>query len=661
MQKTLILVIIGFLTIHLVILPEPCLAAGGNRALLLAQADEEELGDEDADETAEASDEAPAPKPSGKKIGGKTVSQNDSLDLAESNASVAMTGLEFRPNQNGGSIIVRTSGPAQYSSRMNSDTNQFILDLPGTSVPKKFQRPFNTKEFAGAISIFTAFQSEGSRSSRIIVQLREPVQVSVQKEGNTLLIIPSGGNAKSVGRRERSDEAQEGELEGDPVAFVNGKESRGNSQAYSPDGEKKALSASLDEFVSGVMKYYGHPISVSFKEGDIRDVLNFIAEESGLNMVVSEEVKGNVNIKLRKIPWDQALIIILQAKQLGYVRQGNILRIAPLEVLKREAETTKQTLDSQKSLTPLRTKIFKLNFAAAKSLLANIKVFLTPNRGQALEDERSNSLIVTDIDETLNKVEELIRRLDRRTPQVLIEAKIIEARELSSDSFGINWQSLQNGVNIGNFPTGVTSIATVQATGGLSYASGTRLSELGDLNVVLDILEREDKVNILASPRILATNNKPATIRQSSNVSFRRTTAGTLGTPGGVEYQIQPVAEVDFTVTPQIANDGTVSLDINVSRAYAGTQPSADAPFPINTRSAVTTLLVRDGDTAVIGGIYQNETTQGETGVPILRQIPLIGRLFSQLRKQSIRSELLLFITPKILESDSDSNNKQAL
>ncbi|MBX9769116.1 MAG: secretin and TonB N-terminal domain-containing protein, partial [Bdellovibrionales bacterium] len=396
MQKSLILVTFGFLTINLLLIPEAGFSAPRKAALLLAQADEAEFeGEEGADESADEEEEAPTPKSSGKKIGGKKVSQAENMDLVESNSSVNMTGLEFRPNQNGGSIIVRTSGPAQYSSRMNTDTNQFILELPGTTIPKKYQRPFNTKEFAGAISIFTAYQSEGSRSSRIIVQLRDPVQISVQKEGNTLILIPSG-SGKSNGSRARSEEtSQEAEGEGEPVAVVNGRESQASSQAYSPAGEKKALNASLDEFVSGSMRYYGHPISVSFKEGDIRDVLNFIAEESGLNMVISEEVKGNVNIKLRKIPWDQALIIILQAKQLGYVRQGNILRIAPLDVLKREAENTKQTLDSQKSLTPLRTKIFRLNFAEARSLLTNIKVFLTPNRGQAMEDERSNSLIVT--------------------------------------------------------------------------------------------------------------------------------------------------------------------------------------------------------------------------------------------------------------------------
>ncbi|MBX9769337.1 MAG: type II and III secretion system protein, partial [Bdellovibrionales bacterium] len=217
------------------------------------------------------------------------------------------------------------------------------------------------------------------------------------------------------------------------------------------------------------------------------------------------------------------------------------------------------------------------------------------------------------------------------------------------------------GMNIGKLAKDVLTTSPVQSTGGLSYASGTRLSEIGDLNVVLDILEREDKVNILASPRILAMNNKAATIKQSSNVSYRKTTAGTLATANGVDFVIQPVAEVDFTVTPQIASDGTVSLNINVARAYAGTQPQDGAPYPINTRSATTTLLVRDGDTAVIGGIYQNESTQGETGVPILRQIPLIGRLFSQFTKSTIRSELLLFITPKILESDADTESKQAL
>lgn len=669
MQSKLVLILVSLLTLTLSFAPEVVLSKAGKQRVLLAQADEEEEESAEQDESAAEEELSEAEAPA--KAPGKKVSKAPPPDEAtEGNGSdVAMTGLEFRPNQNGGSILVKTSSPAKYSSRMNNDTNQFILELPGTSVPKKYQRPFNTKEFGGAIGIFTAYQAEGGRASRIIVQLREPVQMSIQQEGDTLILIPAGsggGNGADGGRS--GSRSEDVDAEGEPVAVVNGRTSNAAGVPYSPGNEKKALSASIDEFVSGSMKYYGHPISVSFKDGDIRDVLNFIAEESGLNMVVSEEVKGNVSIKLRKIPWDQALIIILQAKQLGYVRQGNILRVAPLEVLKREAETTKLTLDSQKSLTPMKTKIFKINFADAKSLLVNIKVFLTPNRGQALEDERSNSLIVTDIDETLNKVEELIRRLDRRTPQVLIEAKIVEAREVASESLGINWQSLQNGVNIGalgtlgtGFGTDLSTYIPSSSTGGLSFTSGNRLSELGDLNVILGILEIEEKVNILASPRILAMNNKPATISQSSNVSYPETTAGTIGTPTATRWQLQPVPEVEFTVTPQIASDGTVSLNINVSRSYAGSPPAEGAPYPVNRRTATTTLLVRDGDTAVIGGIYQNESNGIETGVPILRKIPLIGKLFTQSRRNSVRSELLLFITPKILETDSDTSAKQAL
>ena len=667
MQRSLILILISLLTSNLLFASGVELSKT-EKWQMLAQADEEEVSEEFG-ESKSGQDLPEAKSPAPLKSSGKNISKaSPPKELPESDMpGVAMVGLEFRPNQSGGSILVRTSGPAKYTSRMNQETNQFVLELPGISVHKKYQRPFNTKEFGGAIGIFTAYQADGGRASRVIVQLREPVRMNIQQEGNTLILIPgdSAGGSRSSGGAAGSREV---EPEGEPVAVVNGRESKPAGVTYTAENEKKALNATIDEFVSGSMKYYGHPISVSFKDGDIRDVLNFIAEESGLNMVISEEVKGNVSIKLRKIPWDQALIIILQAKQLGYVRQGNILRVAPLEILKREAENTKLTLESQKSLTPMKTKIFRINFADVKSLLTNIKVFLTPNRGQALEDERSNSLIVTDIDETLNKVEELIRRLDRRTPQVLIEAKIVEAREIAAESLGINWQSLQNGVNVGALGTLATGSGTdlssyipSSSTGGLSFTSGGRLSELGDLNVILGILETENKVNILASPRILAMNNKSATIRQSSNVSFPETTAGTLGTPAATRWQLQIVPEVEFTVTPQISTDGTVSLNINVARAYAGPPPADNAPYPINQRSATTTLLVRDGDTAVIGGIYQNESTQNETGVPILRKIPLIGRLFTQSKRNLIRSELLLFITPKILEIESDIDTKQAL
>lgn len=599
--------------------------------------------------------------------------------------SVKIQNIKFLANQSGGTIAIDASGPLTYQPRVNSETNQFVIDLENVELPDNLKRPYILKEFPQAMfGAINAYQDPGSSTARVVVQMKsagfaEPV---LQAEGNTLYVIPStepmsvAESEVNPGLEPPTEEVVEDVVEDDAMGAVAGQEEvvaeeQSIDIAAAASDEAALGSKSLDEFLTGNSKFYGRPISIQVKDADIRDILGFIANESGTNMIIAQDVSGTISLKLREIPWDQALVTVMKAKGLGYVREGSVIRIATLQRLQQEASEAQRIIEAQQRLTPLRVRVIPVSYAKVSEISNQVTPFLTQGRGNVVFDDRTNSLIVTDTDEKLDKIQRLVAELDVAPAQVLIEGKVVEAVETFRKVMGINWSSSGANVEIsGNGGVGgnpvnlntnlaVTSLTT---TAGNPFNAGIEvgtLEVLGDLSARLSLAESDQLVNIISSPRVVTMNKTPATITQNSEV----VSISTVVNNGVSTRQVvrDPVV-VNLQVNPQITADGSVIMDIRVDREFAGVVVDTETQArPINRRQAQTTILVKNGATAVIGGMYNSTDLNNETGAPGLMKIPVLGWLFKSTQIDREKNELIFFLTPRILNLQEQSPSQKMM
>ncbi|MBW1760987.1 MAG: type IV pilus secretin PilQ [Deltaproteobacteria bacterium] len=426
-------------------------------------------------------------------------------------------------------------------------------------------------------------------------------------------------------------------------------------------------------------RYSGRRIDLDFKDADIHNILRLLSEVGGVNVVTADNVGGTVTIRMRDVPWDQALDVVLQAKSLGMVRQGNLLRVAPLAQLEQEREAAIARQKQQQQLAPLETRLVPVSYATAQNLQPRVRELLT-DRGSVSVDNRTNMLIVRDIVGQLDDVEDLVRNLDTQTPQVLIESRIVEASSSYSRDIGIQWggaavmssatgnptglrfpsdlgiaggvpvdaaptQGLSpfNGsVNNPNFAVNLPAVTGNGAGGALGLTMGS-LSGAVNLNVRLSAAEAAGSVRIISSPRVLTLDNSEASISQGTLIPFSQVSAQ------GVNTAFQE-AKLELNVTPHVTNDGAVAMDVKITRNEPDFgRVGANGDPTILEREAITQLLVDDGDTAVIGGIYTRNTGRNVDQVPFLGDIPVLGVLFKRRRFREDRNELLIFLTPRIV------------
>lgn len=566
--------------------------------------------------------------------------------VQSASAPVRITDLKFKANDNGGTIVVLANQPLTYSTRSNPDLHQFIIEVDNAILPDKLKRSLNTKDIKGAVGAIDAYQNPGSTTARFVIQMRDGVgEPMVQPEGNSLLIIAGGGG--------------QGSTAGTNVADSSGSEAGSTTSAEGEDfgtGNSKILpSGSLTEFLVGNTRFYGKKISIETNNMDIRDALNFITEESGVNMVIAEEVRGNISLKLRQVPWDQALIMIMRAKKLGYTRQGNVLRIAPIQDLKAEEDDATKMALARRNIEPLKVRMFPVSYAKVDELEKKIKDFLG-ERGKVVGDTRTNALVVTDIEENLERAAKLIKSLDIQPAQVLIEGKIVEASESFTRRVGVNWGATGVPVSLGNGvrgPINMTPSFSVNpggGSGGLFNANlniGT-LDIFGNITAALALSETENQVKVISSPRILAMSNEQADINQTTEVPVRQVTVN--GNATQETYQFKPLA-LKLAVTPQVTADGSVIMKVGVMRQFKGADQGSgsNVSFAVNSREANTRVLVKNGQTAVIGGIYQSDATEGDAGVPWFKDLPVLGHMFKTSTKDKTKMELLIFLTPRIM------------
>ena len=570
-----------------------------------------------------------------------------------------ITAVDFLHDQKGGSIVIKTTGTPQFPSiRRSEDGTQVIVELDNVRLPDQFKRPYTTKEFPSNIGFFQAYQENENSKARFVIQVREPIEPLIRVEGNSILIEAQGSSLAE----------QDPGLVQEPALIqtqgTEGPQDTGESMAVASPGTSQPLMAvSSEDFLLKNTKFTGKPISIEVNNADIRDVLDFITNESGLNIIFSESVKGNVTLKLREIPWDQAFILVLQMKKLGYFKNGEILIVDTVSAIQSEIKERQALLDSKKNLEPLRIQILPINYAKAQEMINKIQVFKS-QRGQIQADPRTNSLIITDIDENIQRMKALIRNLDVQIPQVLIEGKIIEANETFSRQFGLAIQGSNLNATIKSFSMNNSSGGSQQLNLDLSQIVGLNAGTLG---AIFDMLENQQVLKVLSSPRIVTLNNMGASIQQSTQIPIPKAESSGGGVTASTEYK-----DITFSlnVTPQVTSGESIILQISIQRQSQGAATGEGGAPIVSGRSANTNIMVNDGDTAVIGGIYETSTSNTSGGVPILRSIPLIGSLFKTNLRETSKTELLIFLTPRVLNrnetfalsrSEEDSVNEEDL
>ncbi len=407
----------------------------------------------------------------------------------------------------------------------------------------------------------------------------------------------------------------------------------------------------------GERTYVGEPIDLKVTNADVTDVLRTFAQLSGLNIVVQPGVTGTVTAEMENVPWDQALEQVLKINKLGYELEGNVMRIAPTSILRDEAKERQELASARALAVPLRTIMKPLSYARAQDIAQLLKTGeagLLSQRGSVIVDNRTNTLIIKELPNYLDTVIAVIEQLDTPEPQVMIEARIIETTKNYDRNIGIKWSF--NGVADaahGNttglvFPNNGTVTGNVDVSGSSGNLLGIHLGNVLNsftLDAALQAAEDEGLVHILSAPKVATLNNQRASIQSGLQIPIQTIANNTV--------TVQFVnATLRLDVTPQVTAEGTILMDIDISKREPLTAflvPGA-TNAPISTKDAHTRLVVRDGGTAVIGGIYKVTNNDAQSRIPGLANIPILGNLFKNRSRSDSNDELLIFITPRVIK-----------
>lgn len=543
------------------------------------------------------------------------------------------------------------------------DDKQIILDFKNVESTEKVLRSFDTSEFSGAIVMVRPYIRPNSVNDlRVAIQLRDNVR-SILARGEKKIVLKIE-NRFGVFSKQEMDTGQDKEQK---IRVGQG------GKIHVP--KSNSIEDILENLTySGQKKYIGKRISFNVKDVSVEDILKMIAEASGFNIILTEEIKKlpPLSLNLTNVPWDQALDTILGLNKLVADKNGIILMITTLKKATEERRLELEARKINKKQAPLVTKIFPLSYASTESMIKILEGYLTPKRGKISADKRTNYLIVKDTPQTVEIVRKIIEVLDTQTPQVLIESKIVEVQEEYSKNLG-----LKSGLNFGYDPIGtkaggiavVGNTPSVAQDGGPGFtfssapATGTnlfgvsisRFSRLFNLNFALQLMESESKGKVISSPRVITANKNPAKITTEDTTNYLvETVVGSA-----IQRTYKPsTANLSLEVTPQVTNEGAIALKVDITKEQfiknsIQTTSGTAAPPDKSARTISTNVLVDNGSTIVIGGIYSFQKTESHSGVPFLKDIPLVGWLFRTFYNPfTKKNELVIFITPRIINQE---------
>lgn len=586
----------------------------------------------------------------------KTISLFFLLAMSLSVYSQEIKSVNFFQEGEISKLVIELDKPAVAERFHVSDDKQIILDVKNAKVDPKLLRGIDTSEFDGATVYVSGYPRPGAANDvRFAIQLRDNVRSLLETQGNKLVLnIENRFGVFSRSKVEQSEISNKAS----PSDTTNQLDSDGITLNV-------PKSMSLDDILenltmSGPKKYVGKRISINVKDIPIKELLGMIAETSGFNIIIDSGVDKvpPMTLSLTNIPWDQALDTIMGLAKLVATKSANILTIKSLDQDRIEREAMAKAEQLKLGLEPLVTKIFPISYADLTNLTTIITDYITKERGAIKTDERTNSLIVKDTVDVMERIKKIVELLDTQTPQILIESKIVEATESHARSIG-----LTNGINFGYDPIRSSTVASAgpgfnfSSTGrGTGTASGAfninivSYKRLTNILMSLEMLETQSKVRIVTSPKVITQNKKPATITSTETTSFAVVTQSVAGTI--TTFQQAPIS-MNLSVTPQVTNEGSINMQVNLTKGSFGDRPDPAGPPNTTQRAINTNVLVDNGSTVVLGGLYTNTSSESHSGIPFLKDLPLVGWLFrTPHNPNNTRSELLIFLTPRIINQE---------
>lgn len=556
-------------------------------------------------------------------------------------------------------LRIKFSTPVtQYRHFSLTQPSRIVLDIFGDA--KRQAGVENFRVETHWLSLLRVSSGEGYL--RLVMEIAAatvPAYVTEPENGGLKVLI-GPVNPQLTGRKEL--QLVQGGKRVD-VSVVEAKPVAPSAGAQVPEAKAEAVAKPA---VGEDKKYTGQRISLDFKDADIKNVFRLLAEVSGRNIVVTGDVQRRVTLRLVDVPWDQALALLIDTNGLGKEEIGNVIRISSTEQLRRESDARAAAQKAKESEQPLETSYFSVNYAKVKDLLDKVKPALTP-RGTLVADDRSNTIVVRDIRKSIEDANEIVSRLDIRTPQVQIESNLIETTPTFARSLGMEFNF---DTNLRERPVQLrSSFPAGSPAAGSPFFSfiPQKIGDFTNLSVKLSAAEKEGNIRIISRPSIVTLNNVASTIqslrilRITLPTGTSSTAVGTGASAGTTVATERVNVGITLTVTPQVSADGFILMNINVkssSIAESATVSSGSAtvlPFDELSREAIANVLVRDGETIVIGGIMKDTASTSEGGIPFLKDIPLFGWLFKNARWQKDFEELMVFITPRIISGGSEN------
>jgi type IV pilus assembly protein PilQ len=584
-------------------------------------------------------------------------------------------------------VTVKADGRLRYQDFFLGNPDRLVVDFPDV-VTRASARPIEVNQGPLRKVRIGQFSAASPKVARLVLDLSARTPYRIVEGSDGLKVVFGEGRepapAPLAALREPEDASAPALETSAPVAAAQVYSPRGGAALSMPVLPEPQLAGSTRVEDTGNLggsgtKFTGTPITLDFKDGDLQDIFRLFADISGLNVVVNPGVSGKVTLKLTEVPWDQALDLILKTNGLGYTLEDNVIRIAKLTDLQKE-EQDRRKLEEEKALAgALADYTKRISYAKAATISDVIKkAGALSARGQINVDERTNTMIMRDLPSYIEKAKGLVAELDRATPQVEIEARIVITSRNFTRDLGIQWGfNQENSPRYGNttnrnFPNAIVinggGLGSTGSTGqqaadagigaaGRGYAvnlpASAANSAIGiamgnilgsfNLDLALTALERQGRGRLLSTPKVTTQNNTAAEIKQGVQIPIQTVANNT------VTVQFKD-AVLTLKVTPQITDAGTVILSLEVENNSADFANLVNGIPPINTQSAKTIVLVRDGSTAVVGGIYQSNEQTSQSSTPFLGKIPILGYLFRNRFTTSTNNELLLFITPRIVK-----------
>lgn len=628
-------------------------------------------------------------------------------------ATVQSLGFNYAAPQSQLEIVF--DKPVEVKKTVSEADKQVILDIPNASIGKKWARRIDASQHKSNIAVISPYQSESM--VRVALQLKDNGSVEISQDGKKITALidnKQAAGAESVAQAPAGDQAATGTEAAvaentAPAGDASSPDAAVPADAAASAEVKPAVaggSDSLDNFFKAKeqKKWLGKKIFLQVQDMELADVFRVISEASEFNIVMSDNVKGKAMLNLTDVPWDQALDLILRTYQLAAEREGNVLRVTTKEALNiektAEVAAKRVVIDNE----PLVTKIFTISYARLIDICGIVKDFMSKPAGAATNantpvpvgggggaatscdssgvkgsikaDNRTNSLIIRDTEAAIETIKKVIAQLDTQTPQILIEGKFVEVTETGSraisgrifatsreqspgtvggaldfQSSNNNFQTLFNVTTPANFASSALGGANSDGLAGMGLGFAPKLGLLpgiGEIAAFLQVLESESYSKTIASPRLVTQNKESATISAGRTLSLA-TSAG-VGVAGGLQSVSQTMS---LNVTPQVTNDGSVLLNISFQQDSPGDSVTGAKANTIN-KSIQTKVLVDSGATLVIGGVYESGETKSESGIPLLRNLPIIGPLFGNKQSGTSKRELFIFLTPRVL------NDKEA-